>query len=116
MGIIELFETGFFEAFWNWSNPLFTILVYACVAMGAVIQLFLQRNWNKSKKRWLLIVLCVIGIIICEFFWHNLIGWDRLTVDFFYAWIVYILLGATIAIAITSVINKCISADNKSNA
>lgn len=38
MGIIELFKIGFFTAFWNWSSPIWTALLYFCVAVGIIVQ------------------------------------------------------------------------------
>ena len=94
MGILELFEIGFFTAFWNWSNPILTILVYACIAIGAVIQFVLLRKCRKPAMRWSLIGFCGIGIIISECAWQMITGWDRLGLVIIYGFIVCLLLGA----------------------
>ena len=97
MGIFELFESGFFTPFWNWSSPVLTGLFYLCVIMGAVLQIFLQKKFKNPAIKWLLMGICGIGIVICECWWHNITGWDWLTVDVIYALIICLLLGAIIA-------------------
>ena len=101
MGIFELFESGFFSPFWNWTSPISTLLVYLCVIVGAVIQIFLQKKFRKPTMKWLLMGICCIGIVICECWWQNITGWDRLFVDVVYALIICLLLGAIIATVIS---------------
>lgn len=96
MGIAELFEIGFFTAFWNWSNPILTGLVYFCVIVGAVLQIILQKKGRKPITKWLLIGVCGIGIIICECLWQAITGWDRLTIDIIYGLAICLLIGAII--------------------
>ena len=96
LGIAELFEIGFFEAFWNWSNPILTALVYAFVVVGVIIQITLQKKCCNSFAKWLFIGLCVIAIIISECLHQVITGWDRLAVDFLYGFSICLLLGAVI--------------------
>lgn len=97
MGITELFEIGFFTAFWNWSNPILTALVYSFVIVGAILQIILQRKCRKSKTKWLQIAICGVAIVICECLWHAITGWDRLAIDIIYGLAICLLLGAIIA-------------------
>lgn len=96
MGITELFEIGFFTAFWNWSNPILTGLVYFCVIVGIVLQIILQKKCRKFKMKRLLIGICGVGIIICECLWQVITGWDRLAIDIIYGLAICVLLGAII--------------------
>ena len=101
MGIFELFESGFFSPFWDWSSPILTGLYYFGVIIGAILQIFLQKKFRNPIIKWLLMGICGIGIIICECWWRNTTGWDRLTVDIVYALIICFLLGAIIATVIS---------------
>ena len=96
MGLIELFEIGFFTAFWNWSNPILTAAIYFCVAVGVIFQLVLQKKCSKPSMRWSMIVLFALGIIISECAWQVITGWDRLVIDIIYGLITCLLLGAII--------------------
>lgn len=101
MGITELFEIGFFTTFWNWDTPILTGLVYFSVIIGAVLQIFLQKMCRKPIMKWMLIGICGIGIVICECWWHNITGWDRITVDIIYGLVICLLLGAIVATVIS---------------
>jgi len=105
MGIAELFEIGFFTAFWNWSNPFLTALVYFFVIVGVILQLILQKNCRKPTMKWLLIGLCGIGIIISECLWQVITGWERLAVDIIYGLTTCLLFGAVITILISALKN-----------
>lgn len=106
MGIAELFEIGFFAAFWNWSNPILTALVYAFVIVGVIIQIVIQKKCRKPKMKWLLIGICIVSIVICECFWQVITGWDRLAVDITYGLAICLLLGAIITTVITALKNR----------
>ena len=106
MGITELFEIGFFTAFWNWSNPILTVLIYAFVIVGVMIQIILQKKCRKPKMKWLLIGICGVGIIICECLWQVITGWEKLAIDIFYGLAICLLLGASIAAAISALKNR----------
>lgn len=101
MGFIELFEIGFFTAFWNWTVPHLTILIYFCTASGFALQSILQKRCHKPAIRCSLIVLCAFGIIVSECAWHSITGWDRLGVDIIYGLILCLLLGAVIAAVVS---------------
>ena len=105
MGFFELFEIGFFTALWNWSNPFLTVLVYAFIVMGALIQLILLNKCRKTITRWSLIGFCGIGVVFSEFAWQVITGWDRLAIDIIYGVIVCLALGAGIT-AVASMILK----------
>lgn len=97
MGIVELFEVGFFTAFWNWSNPLLTVLVYACVLVGTIFQGIIQKKSRKPILKWLLLCICGIGMIVSEFAWQRITGWERLGVDFVYGFLICVFLGVLLA-------------------
>lgn len=103
MGILELFEIGFFTALWNWSNPILTILVYACIAIGALIQFVLLKKCRKPAMRWSLISICGIGIIISECAWQMITGWDRLGLVIIYGFIACLLMGAAFTTAVSMI-------------
>ena len=102
MGIAELFEIGFFTAFWNWSNPILTALVYACLIVGVMIQIILQMKCQKSKMKWLLMGICGVGIVICECLWQVITGWDRLAIDIIYGLVICLLVGAIITTVVSA--------------
>ena len=106
MGIVELFEIGFFVAFWNWSNPILTALVYAFVIVGVIVQIILQKKCRKSKMKWLLIGICIVGTVICECLWQVITGWDRLAIDIIYGLAICLLFGAIITTVITALKNR----------
>ena len=97
MGIVEIFEIGFFSAFWHWSVPGLTVLVYLCVFVGVVLQSVLQKRCRTPAMRWLVVELCGIGVIVSECLWQSASGWDRLGIDLLYGSILCILLGAVAA-------------------
>ena len=103
MGIAELFEIGFFTAFWNWSNPILTALVYAFVIVGMFIQIILQKKCRKPIMKLLLITICSVGIIISECLWQTITGWDRFALDIIYGLTICLLLGAIITTIISAI-------------
>ena len=103
MGLFELFEIGFFTALWNWSNPFLTILVYAFIVIGTVIQLFLIKKCQKTITRWSLLGICGMGVVFSECAWQVITGWDRLGIDIIYGIIVCILIGAAIPAAVSMI-------------
>ena len=107
MGIAELFEIGFFAAFWDWSTPILTGIVYFFVMVGVVLQIMLQKKGRKPMMKWLLICICGVAIVISECLWQAITGWDRLLIDIIYGAIICLLLGAGITmIALFLVKNK----------
>lgn len=62
MRIVELFEIGFFTAFWNWKVPFLTAAIYFFVFMGAAFQIILQKKCCIPKMEWFLITICAISI------------------------------------------------------
>lgn len=94
MGILELYELGFFTALFYWANPVLTALEYAFLALGFGAQFFLQKRKPERGIRWGLMALCGIGLLLCEGLWHTVTGWDRLPVDIGYGMILCVLLGA----------------------
>lgn len=106
MGIMELFELGFFTAFWNWSNPFLTVLVYLFVLIGSLIQLLLQKKCRKIPTRMSLIGICIAGIIFCECVLQTIIGWDRLGIHIVYGLILCVLLGASMTLLGSFLIKK----------
>ena len=103
MGIVELFEMGFFSAFWNWSNPILTALVYAFAIVGAVVQILLQKKRRKPQMKWLLTGICGAGMVTCECLRQVITGWDRLAIDIVYGLAICLLMGAIITTVISTI-------------
>ena len=103
MAFFELFEVGVFNALLNWSNPILTAIVYAAILIGILIQLFLHRKYRGSNRRWSLLIVCVVGVVISECAWHMITGWERLGVDVVYGAIVCIMLGALLCECIVKI-------------
>lgn len=100
MGFIELFEVGFFTALWNWSNPILTLLVYTCIAIGALLQFVLLKKCRKPAMRWSLLSICGIGIIISECACQVITGWDRLGFLIIYGFVICLMIGAGMTTAV----------------
>ena len=105
MRIVELFEIGFFTAFWNWKVPILTALMYFFVFIGAVFQIVLQKKCRVPKMKWFLIVLCVIGILLFECLGQVVLGFDALNVSIYYGFFICIFIGAAI-IKIATILRK----------
>ena len=109
MGVIELFEIGFFMAFWNWSTPILTVLLYFCVVVGFVLQFILEKKYRKSAVRWAILGFCICCIFISECVWQfsrDQICSDIINVDILYGSIMCLLLGVIIAMLISNFRNK----------
>ncbi|WP_058117126.1 hypothetical protein [Intestinimonas butyriciproducens] len=104
MGIIDLIDAGFFEGFWNWTNPTLSAAMYFCAAIGFIIQLVLQNKCQKFAVRWSLFGLCLLGIIVSECLWHSSVtGWERFfTIGIIYWATLCVSLGAVVAAVVTS--------------
>ena len=100
MGFIELCEMGFFECFYNFSNLYVSVPMYFCVLIGIISQNDFFKKYNKGKKRYLLIFVCIAGIFLSECIWLIITGWDRLAVVVVYGFIICILIGALIRVLI----------------
>lgn len=105
MGIVELFETGFFTVFWDWSSPILTGIFYLGVIIGVFLQILLRKKFKNPTIKWLIRGFCgfciTISVVICECLWHNITGWDRLGVIVVYGFVISIILGAIIATVIS---------------
>ena len=106
MGFIELFEIGFFTAFWNFSVPFISISVYLSLILGVAIQLVLLKKNYKKVLHKLLFGICAVGILVCECVWHTIIGWDRFLVDYVYLLFISLLLGTIIATIVFQIKGK----------
>ena len=106
LSFLELIEYGFFEAFWNWSNPVLTLLIYLCVLIGAVLQYLLLKKCQMKIFRFGLIGLCVIGILVSEYALIFITGWDSLGLLILYGFVICILLGAVLMTIIQWIKNR----------
>ena len=106
MGVMGLFEIGFFEAFWNFSNWILSLLVYLCVLIGFVIQTVLLKKCRAAGIRWSFIAFMVIGIVSSECAYQVITGWDSLFVLIIYGFIICCLIGAVLASAVRMMIRK----------
>ena len=93
-----LFEIGFFEALWNWSNPILTAVVYFLIALGFAVQYLLQRKCRIITLRFCPYALYLVGVIFCAYKWDTLSGWQTLPVLFILGFIFCMILGAGLAI------------------
>ena len=97
MGITELFEVGFFTALWNWSNPILTAIIYGGIVLGFAIQFIIQLKSHRIFPCWIMIILCLLGVVVWECATQAITGWDRLAVLIFYGLTWCLLIGAVIA-------------------
>ena len=96
MRIVELFEIGFFTAFWNWKVPFLTAAIYFFVLMGAAFQIVLQKKCCIPKMEWLLITICVIGILLFEYLGRIIPGFGSLNATIYYGFLICVFLGTAI--------------------
>ena len=106
LSFLELIEYGFFEAFWNWSNPILTILVYLSVLTGLIIQYLLLKKCQKKIFHWALIGLCAIGVLLSEYILIFITGWDSLGILISYGFVICILIGAVLMTIIYGIKNR----------
>ena len=104
--ILELIEYGFFEAFWNWSNPALTLLIYFFILIGAVVQYLLLKKCQKRVFRFVLIGLCAIYTLISEYAMIFITGWDRFGIIVLYGFVICILIGAVFMTIIQWIKNR----------
>ncbi len=93
-----LFEIGFFEALWNWSNPLLTAGIYFAIAVGYAVQFLLQSKCRIMILRYCPFALYFVGVIYCAYKWNTLSGWETLSVLFILGFVFCMILGAGLAI------------------
>lgn len=103
---LELIEYGFFEAFWNWSNPALTLLIYFFILIGAAIQYLLLKKCQKRVFRFGLIGLCAIYTLISEYAMIFITGWDRFGIIVLYGFVICILIGAVFMTIIQWIKNR----------
>ena len=103
---LELIEYGFFEAFWNWSNPALTLLIYFFILIGAVVQYLLLKKCQKRVFRFVLIGLCAIYILVSESAMNFITGWDRFGIIVLYGFVICILIGAVFMTIIQWIKNR----------
>ena len=103
---LELIEYGFFEAFWNWSNPALTLLIYFFILIGAAIQYLLLKKCQKRVFRFGLIGLCTIYILVSEYAMIFITGWDRFGIIVLYGFVICILIGAVFMTIIQWIKNR----------
>lgn len=103
---LELIEYGFFEAFWNWSNPALTLLIYFFILIGAVVQYLLLKKCQKRVFRFGLIGLCAIYTLISEYAMIFITGWDRFGIIVLYGFVICILIGAVFMTIIQWIKNR----------
>ena len=103
---LELIEYGFFEAFWNWSNPALTLLIYFFILIGAAIQYLLLKKCKNRFFRFVLIGLCAIYTLISEYAMIFITGWDRFGIIVQYGFVICILIGAVFMTIIQWIKNR----------
>ena len=103
---LELIEYGFFEAFWNWSNPALTLLIYFFILIGAAIQYLLLKKCKNRDFRFVLIGLCAIYTLISEYAMIFITGWDRFGIIVLYGFVICILIGAVFMTIIQWIKNR----------
>lgn len=96
--ISNLFEIGFFDALWNWSNPLLTAFVFGSIAVGFAAQYILQKKCRNIILRFSAFAVYLIGIIFCAYQWQTLSGWDTLGIIIIFGLIICMILGSVLAV------------------
>jgi len=105
MGLSLLFEIGFLELFWTFAEWELSVMVYACVAVGFLIQALLLKCRHRAVK-WAFLVLGAVALVACELACHVITAWDILAVLFLYGAVLCLLLGAVLAVLLRRILKK----------
>lgn len=97
MGLSLLIEIGFLALFWNFAEWELSVMVYACVAVGFLIQLLLLKSRHRAVQ-WAFLLLAAVALIACEIACHVITAWDILAILFLYGAVLCLLLGAVLAV------------------
>lgn len=97
MGIIELVEIGFFEAFYNFSNWILSLLIYTFMFAGFGIQFLLMRKSPNSNLKWVFLVFLTVDAIIFEILYQVMSGWDLFAILILYGLMLSCMMGAVIS-------------------
>lgn len=106
MGLIELWNIGFFALLWNFNEWILSATLYICIGIGGLVQLLLLWKGRKKAIRWGFAALLAVLIIVCEVLYHIITGWDLLGVLFLCGGAVCMLLGAGIAALLWRLLKK----------
>ena len=96
MGLIKLISTGVFSRLFDFSVPAVSILMWAGFAVGLVVQIFMNKKPAKLSGRYLLALIVVVLMLICEFTQYGRILPGNQYVIYAYAILVCMLVGLAI--------------------
>ena len=101
MTFIELIDMGLFEAFWNFSNPIFNALAYLFLIIGIIIQAICNNKAKKRKGKYGFLIICIVICLIFECIAPSFTWMDLFAIQIFYCFAVYLLIGAIIALVVS---------------
>ena len=96
MGLIKLIKTGVFSALFDFSVPAVSILLWAGFVVGLVVQLILNKKPAKLNGRYLLALIVVVLMLLCEFTQYGRILPGNQYVIYIYAILICMLVGLAI--------------------
>lgn len=106
MGLIKLIRTGVFSCLFDLSVPVVSILLWAGFAFGLVVQIFMNKKPAKLNGRYLLALIVVVLMLICEFTQYGRILPGNQYVIYAYAILICMLVGLAIPATAMWVRNK----------
>jgi predicted membrane-bound spermidine synthase len=96
MGLIKLIKTGVFSALFDFSVPAVSVLLWAGFVVGLVVQLILNKKPAKLNGRYLLALIVVVLMLLCEFTQYGRILPGNQYVIYVYAILICMLVGLAI--------------------
>lgn len=100
MSFAELFEVGFFTAFYNFTNvPLSLSVWFTLIISYAAAYLLYIKGPNVIVKL-ILQAVSMFSVTACMLYGRNITGWDRLILIFVFGYSVIVWVGSMLAPAI----------------
>ncbi|MBO4861625.1 MAG: hypothetical protein J5535_01850 [Firmicutes bacterium] len=96
MGLIKLVKLGVFSALLDFSEPARSAALWAAFLAGIAAQIVLNRKARKPEGRFVLVVIVVVLILICEFTQYGKLLPEHPAVLFAYGLLVCMLVGLAI--------------------
>ena len=96
MGLIKLIKTGVFSRLFDFSVPAVSILLWAGFVVGLVAQIFLNKKPAKLNGRYLLALIVVVLMLLCEFTQYSKLLPGNQFVIYVYAILICMLVGLAI--------------------
>lgn len=96
LGIVQLWEVGFFQAPFAIGEPIF-FFFWAALLIAFAVQLLLLKTCRRFWSKWSFLILSLAGALLGEILCQVITGWDKLAALLLYGLFLAFLLGAGLA-------------------